>query len=55
MWFVDEDGKGSDEEEEEDDDDGVERLERIGCLLSLFVFFCILEEKKFSCFYFLKE
>lgn len=26
LWFVDEDGKGSDEE---DDDDGVERLERI--------------------------
>lgn len=26
LWFVDEDGKGS---EEEEDDDGVERLERI--------------------------
>lgn len=30
LWFVDEDGKGSDEEnDDDDDDDGVERLERI--------------------------
>lgn len=28
LWFVDEDGKGSDEEEN-DDEDGVERLERV--------------------------